>query len=108
MELDKFNEKQMSAAVQASRIQELAAQGYMPPQEVRAGVAPRCVNQDEDEFDQFDGRAAFNGDIPSLSPKEFDISSMVSDYESAMRNLHSEICEEVFSNMQIEVDKEDE
>ena len=43
MELDKLNEKQMLAAEQASRIQELAAQGNMSPQEIRAGMAPRYV-----------------------------------------------------------------
>ena len=40
----------MLAAEQANRIQELAAQGDMSPQEIRVGVAPRYVNQDEDEF----------------------------------------------------------
>ena len=38
----------MLAAEQASRIQELAAQGNMSPKEIRAGVAPRYVNEDED------------------------------------------------------------
>ena len=52
----------MLAAMQASRIQELAAQGNMSPQEIRAGMAPRYVNQDEDEVDQFNRRPAFNGD----------------------------------------------
>ena len=70
----------MLAAEQASRIQELAAQGNMSPQEIRAGMAPRYVNQDEDEFDQFKRTAAFSGGIPSLSPKEFDLSSMVVKY----------------------------
>ena len=95
MELDKFNRNPMSAAVQASRIQELASQGNLSPQEIRAGMAPRYVSQDEDEFDQFNRRPEFNGERPRDLPDEFVIGED-SEFESVMSDYQSETSKDFF------------
>ena len=104
IEIDKFNKKQMLAAQMANSIQQEAEDNTMPPHEIRAGMAPRYA-QDDDDFDEFNRRPRFNGDRPTSLPQALSISGGDSAYESVIDSLNDDISDELFHNDQMEVVK---